>query len=219
VAEASYRFVEPTDVADVLVVPGGLGIRGLVADRGVLDWLRVAQATARWTVAISTGSVLLSAAGVLDGQDATTHWLATDLLEQSGAHPVDGRIVRSGNVLTATGAVTGLQAALFVVGDLEGPEAADRIRADLDEEADVDLSTNRPVSADVLAELSGVGARPGESAPFDLDPEGVRRKGRRRSSRPRARRVRSGRASWRPRSGRIVVVDRSSRGRGVSPRR
>jgi putative intracellular protease/amidase len=229
VAEASYLFVEPTEVADVLIVPGGLGIQGLVADRTVLDWLRVAQATARWTVAISTGSVLLSAAGVLDGREATTHWLATELLQQGGAHPVNERIVRSGNVLTAAGAVTGLEAALFVVGDLEGQATADRIRADLDEQITVDLSANRPVAPGVLSGLSGAEACPGATVPFAVEAAGRASRRPRRRPWPRGRRsrsrdvpTRSGRSrrgSWRPRSGRIVVADASPSARRISPRR
>lgn len=208
VADASYLFVEPHGVADVLVVPGGLGIQGLLADRSVLDWLRAAQATATWTVAVSTGSVLLSAAGVLDGREATTHWLATDLLAESGARPVAERIVRSGSVLTATGAVAGLEAALFVVARLEGQARADDIRGQLDDEVTGELSKNRPVAPAVLAELSAAGTRPDEPAPFDLGPDRPAR--RRRPTRRRRR--------WTPRAGRLIVSDGSPR-RMVSPRR
>ena len=69
---------------DVVVVPGGIGIRRLVEDRWTVAWVKEAHETSLGpTPAVSTGSVLLAAAGVLEG-DATTHWLATDLLEEQG---------------------------------------------------------------------------------------------------------------------------------------
>lgn len=187
-AESAYPYADPSGLADVLVVPGGLGIRGLVTDRAILDWLRRAAATAPWTIGISTGSVLLSAAGVLDGREATTHWLATDLLEQQGACSVPERLVHSGTVVTATGAVAGIEAALYVVARLRSGTEADVIRSQLDAETTGRLAANKAVGADALAELVGVGPTP-------LDEP------RRRRARPRRRRPR--RPSWSPRAGRI----------------
>jgi putative intracellular protease/amidase len=118
---------------DVVVVPGGIGIRRLVEDVWTVAWVREAHQTSRVTTAVSTGSVLLAAAGVLEG-DATTHWLATDLLAEQGAHPVTGRIVRSGKVLTAEGAPASVEMALQVVAELVDPATAARIAEELDPE-------------------------------------------------------------------------------------
>jgi putative intracellular protease/amidase len=199
VAECSHRDVSR---ADVIVVPGGLGARRLVEDVEVTDWLRSRHETSQWTIGISTGSALLSAAGLLDGQDATTHWLATDLLEDRGAHPVPERMVRSGRIVTATGAVSGLQAALFVVGRMRGQDEADRIRGLLDEELTGPLRSNQPVGADTLAALSGVSGSD-ELTPYVTAVEGPGR--RSRTARRRARSSPTGR------SGRIDIVDTSPR--------
>lgn len=203
-AETSYLYVDPTGIADVLVVPGGLGIRGRVHDRALLDWLRAAHETASWTIGVSTGAVLLSAAGVLDGQEATTHWLATDLLEQQGAHAVAERLVRSGDVLTATGAVSGLEAALYVVERERSEAEATAIRGQLDDDLTSWLSSNKPVGADVLAGLAGVRSGTSDQAPFGSPTADRALRRRRRRGRPRGPR-------WSPRSGRIRTTGTSSR--------
>jgi putative intracellular protease/amidase len=139
---------------DVVVVPGGLGIRRLVGDEAALAWVAAAHETSQWTTAISTGSVLLAAAGVLEG-DATTHWLATELLEEQGAHAVPERLVRSGRVLTAQGAVAGIEMALDVVRRIRGGEEADRVRRALDVEELGSLDPGRPASEKALTTLGG----------------------------------------------------------------
>jgi len=146
---------------DVVVVPGGIGIRRLVEDEHAVAWVAAAHETSEWTTAVSTGSVLLAAAGVLHG-DATTHWLATDLLEEQGAHAVAERIVRSGKVLTAEGAAAAVEMSLDVVARLVDPATAARIREDLDVDELGPLDPQKPVRPETLIALAG---------PDELDPE------------------------------------------------
>ena len=70
---------------DVLVLPGGAGVRPLCVDEPILEWLRHAHRTTSWTTSVCTGSLLLGAAGLLRGLTATTHWASRELLEQYGA--------------------------------------------------------------------------------------------------------------------------------------
>jgi putative intracellular protease/amidase len=196
VAECAYRDVA---VTDVLVVPGGLGVRRLVDDRAVISWLAEMHEASQWTIGVSTGSVLLSAAGILVGQEATTHWLATDLLEDSGALAVPERMVRSGRIVTATGSVSGLEAALFVDGRMRGRETVDRIRGELADDLTTAVGGKGPVSADVLEQLSAVEV--GDAGvPYVLSTG----RDRERGSRRRVSRFARDR-------GRIEVVDRSPR--------
>jgi putative intracellular protease/amidase len=139
---------------DVVVVPGGLGIRRLLDDQRALDWVAQAHQTSEWTTAVSTGSVLLAAAGVLEG-DATTHWLATDLLEEQGAHAVPARLVRSGRILTAEGAAASFEMALDVVTRMAGAAVASRIRDELDVECLGPMEPGRPAREETLAALAG----------------------------------------------------------------
>ena len=78
---------------DVIVFPGGPGTRQLLEDEQVLDWVRTAHATTTFTTSVCTGSLVLAAAGLLDGLTATTHWGARDILTRYGATPVADRVV------------------------------------------------------------------------------------------------------------------------------
>ena len=71
--------------ADVLFVPGGSGLVPLVRDEQVLEFVRRQGATARYVTAVCTGSLLLGAAGLLEGYRATTHWAYHEFLERCGA--------------------------------------------------------------------------------------------------------------------------------------
>jgi len=97
---------------DVVVVPGGPGTRRLLEDEPILGWLRSAHEQTRYTTSVCTGSLLLAAAGLLDGVDATTHWGAMDLLGRLGAVPTNERVVERGKVITAAGVSSGIDMAL-----------------------------------------------------------------------------------------------------------
>ncbi len=150
-ADATYEDVPHPDV---VVVPGGLGIRRLVDDEAARAWVAEAHTTTTWTTSVSTGSVLLAAAGVLDG-DATTHWLATELLEEQGAHAVAEAIVRSGRVMTAKGSVAAIEMALEVVRRQCGADVAGRIRRELDVEALGPMDPGKPTPTETLVALAG----------------------------------------------------------------
>jgi transcriptional regulator GlxA family with amidase domain len=106
-------FAELTD-PDVVVVPGGIGTRALLKDEPVLDWLRTAHRTSRYTTSVCTGSLLLAAAGLLDGLTATTHWSAYDELASLGAVPTADRVVEhlDRRIVTAAGVSSGIDMAL-----------------------------------------------------------------------------------------------------------
>jgi putative intracellular protease/amidase len=92
---ADVSFADLPD-PEVLVVPGGLGTRALMHDEPTLAWLRGAHQSSQWTTSVCTGSLLLAAAGLLHGLEATTHWLSLDMLAEHGAIPVSRRVVEQG---------------------------------------------------------------------------------------------------------------------------
>lgn len=102
---------------DVVVFPGGKGTRPLMGDQRVLDWVRAAHDTTRFTTSVCTGSLILAAAGLLDGLTATTHWGARDVLTQYGAAPVTERVVEhlDQRIITAAGVSSGIDMALRLV--------------------------------------------------------------------------------------------------------
>jgi transcriptional regulator GlxA family with amidase domain len=121
---------------DVVVVPGGFGTRALLRDERILAWLREAHAHSTWTTSVCTGSLLLAAAGVLDGREATTHWLAMDELAAQGVTPVSRRIVEQGKVVTAAGVSAGIDMALLLASRIAGEELARGIQLGIEYDPD-----------------------------------------------------------------------------------
>ena len=113
---------------EIIVMPGGVGNRPLIHDEAFLAWLRHAHETSLWTTSVCTGSLVLAAAGILDGVDATTHWLLRDELAALGARPVDERVVRRGKVITAAGVSAGIDMALTLAAQIAGDEYAQAIQ-------------------------------------------------------------------------------------------
>ena len=100
---------------EIVLVPGGPGTRPLAAagrDDPLVAWIAAAHETSVWTTSVCTGSLLLGAAGVLDGLPATTHWRVLDALAAFGAVPTSERVVRAGKVITAAGVSSGIDMAL-----------------------------------------------------------------------------------------------------------
>jgi transcriptional regulator GlxA family with amidase domain len=111
---------------DVIVFPGGVGTRPMMKDDRVIEWLRKAHETSRFTTSVCTGALILGAAGLLDGLDATTHWGAYDLLASTGAKPVAKRVVEhlERRIITAAGVSSGIDMALRLAELLVDADAA-----------------------------------------------------------------------------------------------
>lgn len=97
---------------DVVIFPGGIGTRALLQDEPTLEWLRHAHRHTRYTTSVCTGSLVLAAAGLLAGIDATTHWASYDLLRELGATAISERVVERGRLITAAGVSSGIDMAL-----------------------------------------------------------------------------------------------------------
>jgi transcriptional regulator GlxA family with amidase domain len=124
---ADYSLDEVTE-PDVVLVPGGEGNRPLLGDEEVLSWLRDVDTHTKWTTSVCTGSLVLAAAGLLDGKKATSHWLFLDQLGELGADAVGGRFVEDGKFVTAAGVSAGIDMALHLVGREAGPELAQAVQ-------------------------------------------------------------------------------------------
>jgi transcriptional regulator GlxA family with amidase domain len=107
------EFPEP----DVVVFPGGVGSRRLLDDQRVLAWVRHAHRSTRLTTSVCTGSLVLGAAGLLDGLTATTHWSCYAELAATGATPTPQRVVEhlDRRIITAAGVSSGIDMALRLV--------------------------------------------------------------------------------------------------------
>jgi len=118
------KSLDEVTAADILIVPGGPGVRLLLKDEPVLAWVRKIHATTQWTTSVCTGSLLLGAAGLLKGLDATTHWNSTAVLESMGATYREQRVIPQGKIVTSAGVSSGIDMALWLVGKIAGDDAA-----------------------------------------------------------------------------------------------
>lgn len=117
---------------DLLLVPGGAGINALLADEEVLGFLTARAATSRYLAGICTGSLVLGAAGLLEGRRASTHWASFDFLTAFGARPVAQRVVVDGTLFTGGGVTAGIDVALRIVAELYGEPLAKIIQLSIE---------------------------------------------------------------------------------------
>ncbi len=145
-------LLEEMDAADILVVPGGPGVRPLLEDSRVLDWVRRAHQSSQWTTSVCTGSLLLAAAGLLQGLPATTHWNALADLERFGASPVRERVVVNGKIVMGAGVSAGIDMALTLASLVAGEAVARAIqlRIEYDPKPPFDAGTPDRVDEIVL---------------------------------------------------------------------
>src|SRR4051812_19696738 len=132
---------------EVLLIPGGLGTRVLMHDEQVLEWIRGVHETSQWTTSVCTGSLLLGAAGILDGLQATTHWLVLDMLRELGAEPTGERVVRQGKVITAAGVSAGIDMALGLAAELHGELWAQGIQLGIEYDPQPPFDSGSPEKA------------------------------------------------------------------------
>lgn len=129
---------------DVLLVPGGAGIVKLLQDRVVIDFLREQARAAAYLTAVCTGSLLLGAAGLLEGYRATTHWAYHELLAACGAIPVRQRVVLDRNRMTAGGVTAGMDFGLRLVAELRGEQVARSIQLGLEYDPEPPFDSGSP---------------------------------------------------------------------------
>jgi transcriptional regulator GlxA family with amidase domain len=143
---ADHAIAEVT-TAEIVLVPGGGGNRPLMRDEELLGWLREVDQATKWTTSVCTGSLLLGAAGLLEGKRATTNWLELDLLRDLGAEAVGGRFVEDGKVITAAGVTAGIDMALHLVAREVGPEVAQAIQLGIEYDPDPPFDSGSPEKA------------------------------------------------------------------------
>jgi len=111
--------------ADILIIPGSvIGFIRESKDAAVLNWIQKIHQTTTWTTSVCSGSVILAAAGILNGKKATSHWGAIHMLKDFGVTPSSERYIQEGKTITAQGVSAGIDMALFLVGQIVGAEKA-----------------------------------------------------------------------------------------------
>jgi len=118
--------------ADLLCVPGGIGVSTVIDHAPALDWVRQVGSGAQWVTSVCTGALVLGAAGLLRGYRATTHWAWHDLLGLFGAEPVHARHVIDRNRATGGGVTAGIDFALALMAEIAGEDHARMIQLALE---------------------------------------------------------------------------------------
>jgi transcriptional regulator GlxA family with amidase domain len=138
-----------SDVADcdLICVPGGGGQAAAVLDAEFVAEVRRLGQRARYVTSVCTGSLILAAAGLIQGKRAACHWAWRDMLADVGAIPDAGRVVRDGNVITGGGVTAGIDFALTVVAELFGAEVAQAIQLSIEYDPAPPFGAGRPEKA------------------------------------------------------------------------
>lgn len=145
--DVTHRF-EDVPTPEVLLVGGGYATRALATDDSeIVRWIRAAHPTTRFTTSVCTGSLLLGAAGLLDGLRATTHWHAAPLLAGYGATPVRERVVVEDRIITAAGVSAGIDMALTLVDLLHGSAMAEAIQLGIEYDPQPPFDSGAPWKA------------------------------------------------------------------------
>ncbi|MBI5132183.1 MAG: DJ-1/PfpI family protein [Rhodopseudomonas palustris] len=143
----------PADL-DIICVPGGTqGTLAAMQDEATIRFLKDRGSRARFVTSVCTGSLVLGAAGLLDGYRATSHWAAKPVLPVFGAVPTEGRVVRDRNRITGGGVTAGIDFGLSLVGQLRDRQYAEvaQLIAEYAPEPPFDAGTPARAPADVRA--------------------------------------------------------------------
>jgi transcriptional regulator GlxA family with amidase domain len=146
--------INEIDSADILLIPGGPGDEAVRANPALLEWVSALHQTTRYTTSVCTGSLVLAAAGLLQGVRATTHWTQLETLASLGASPVSERYVTDGKIVTAAGVSAGIDMALHLFGEIAGTEFAQMVQLGIEYDPKPPFDTGSPeVSPAPLVEL------------------------------------------------------------------
>ncbi|MFW2852869.1 DJ-1/PfpI family protein [Sphingomonas sp. TX0543] len=135
--------------ADILCVPGGFGTNAAIADDRTIDWVRQLGLNAEWVTSVCTGSLILGAAGLLEGYRATCHWGQRHMLPLFGATPVSERVVIDRNRVTGGGVTAGIDFAFRLMALIRGEAHARMVQLSLEYDPDPPFDSGSPEHADI----------------------------------------------------------------------
>ena len=139
--------LDETETADILCIPGGFGCVDVMHDDEALDWVRSVGSGVQWLTSVCTGSLILGAAGLLQGYRATSHWAWRDDLKLFGAEPVAERVVFDRNRVTGGGVTAGIDFALALTAKIRGERFAQAIQLGLEYDPHPPFSAGSPEAA------------------------------------------------------------------------
>lgn len=139
--------LEDVTRADILCVPGGIGVTDVMMDKAAMAWVKQVGSDAQWVTSVCTGSLILGAAGLLKGYKATSHWAWHDHLSLFGAEPVKARTVFDRNRVTGGGVTAGIDFAFALMARIRGEAHARMIQLALEYDPSPPLDSGSPEKA------------------------------------------------------------------------
>lgn len=152
-AEGGLVFGETQKLSDIercdlICVPGGMTATEAALDEALVSEIRRLALGARYITSVCTGSLILGAAGLLQGKRAASHWAWRELLTEFGAIPDGARVVRDGNIFTGGGVTAGIDFAFTMVAEIAGEAFAKALTLGLEYAPAPPFSCGRPERAD-----------------------------------------------------------------------
>lgn len=143
---------------DLLCVPGGMTATEVALDEAFVSEVRRLASGAKYVTSVCTGSLILGAAGLLQGKRAACHWAWRELLTEFGAVPDPARVVRDGNTFTGGGVTAGIDFAFTMVAEIAGEGYAKALTLGLEYAPAPPYAGGRPELADAatLANFSAM---------------------------------------------------------------
>lgn len=160
---AAWKSFADVTSTDLLYIPGGPGVEAAQQDADTLDKIRALDTSSKLTVGICNGVGLLAAAGVLEGQSATTNYFYRDRLAAQGVTVETKRYHRSGKYITGAGVSASIDTALFIAAEIAGPEVAQTLQLGIEYYPAPPFPETKPEQASEQAKIlvqmyEGVGA-------------------------------------------------------------
>lgn len=143
---AKHTIYEDTNY-DVIIIPGGNGIREMTKNKDVLNWVRERNKNSKYTTSVCTGALLLGAAGLLTDIKATTHWLCRDELKNYNAIVVKDRYIQQGKIITSAGVSAGLDMSLKLTELLTNTTLAQTIQLSIEYDPKPPFNSGSPETA------------------------------------------------------------------------
>lgn len=142
---------------DLICVPGGMTATEVALDAAFVGEIRRLASGAKYITSVCTGSLILGAAGLLQGKRAACHWAWRGLLTEFGAIPDDARVVRDGNIFTGGGVTAGIDFAFTMLAEIAGEGYAKALTLGLEYAPAPPYACGRPELADhdTLSRVAG----------------------------------------------------------------
>lgn len=141
------RGLSEIPAADLLLLPGGPGDAAVRENEKVLGEIRRLHDGTRFTTSVCTGSLILGAAGLLEGLRATTHWTELEELRRYGAEPTGERVVEQGKIVTAAGVSAGIDMALRLTQQIVGDDFAQALQLGIEYDPQPPFDSGSPEKA------------------------------------------------------------------------